>query len=288
MEGKVTPEFWQELSGKEQEQLYHFYRLVKIMQQLREPEGCPWDREQTHESLKPYLIEEAYEVLEQLEKKNLRGLEEELGDLLLQVVFHAQIADESGNFSMKEIAKGIGDKLIRRHPHIFTGVEVNDKEQVLDNWEQIKAQEKKDAGIITGNSSLLDQINPYQPAMMEAQELQKKAAKVGFDWDSITGALDKVKEEFEEVLMAQKSGIQAEVQAEVGDLFFAVVNVARFAGIHSEFALRQTNQKFRRRFQGVEKKVAATGEKMEDLSLEVLDQFWDQVKDEERKKIREN
>lgn len=283
MEDKITTEFWQELSGKEQEQLYQLYRLVKIMRQLREPEGCPWDREQTHESLKPYLIEEAYEVLEQLEEKNLRGLEEELGDLLLQVVFHAQIADESGNFSIKEIAKGISDKLIRRHPHIFANVEVDGKEEVLVNWEQIKAQEKKEAGITTEDSSLLDQINPYQSALMEAQELQKKAAKVGFDWDSINGTLDKVREEFEEVLIAQESGIEAEVQAEIGDLLFAVVNVARFVGIHSELALRQTNQKFRRRFRGVEEKVVATGQKMEDISLEVLDQFWDQVKDEERR-----
>lgn len=282
MVDNLNNQFWQELSHKEQEELYQLHRLLKIMRQLRGPEGCPWDREQTHDSLKPYLIEEAYEVLEQLEKKNLPGIEEELGDLLLQVVFHAQVADEAGDFSMCEVAQGISDKLERRHPHIFGEVEVADTRQVLENWEQIKAQEKQEAGITTEETSLLDQVNPYQPALMEAQELQKKAAKVGFDWNTIDGALDKVKEEYEEVLEAHQQGNPAEVQAEIGDLLFAVVNVARFADAHSELSLRQTNQKFRRRFKGVEEKVAATGQKMPDLTLEVLDQFWDQVKVEER------
>ncbi|AZR74572.1 nucleoside triphosphate pyrophosphohydrolase [Anoxybacter fermentans] len=283
MEKKLTDDFWLELSEKEKNQLYQFYRLLKIMARLREPDGCPWDRKQTHASLKPYLLEETYEVLEQLEKENLEGLKEELGDLLLQVVFHAQIADEEGNFSIKEVISGISDKLIRRHPHIFGSIKVENADQVLVNWNRIKAQEKKEAGVDDQQTSLLDQVNPHQPALMEAQELQAKAAEVGFDWDNIQGALFKVREELEEVNNALKRDDKTAVQEEIGDLLFAVVNVARLAGCHSELVLRQANHKFRRRFQALEKKVAEKGKKIEDLSLEILDRFWDEVKIQERK-----
>ncbi|MCK4259949.1 MAG: nucleoside triphosphate pyrophosphohydrolase [Halanaerobiales bacterium] len=283
MEKRVKEEFWNELSEKEQNQLYQISRLLKIMNRLRKPEGCPWDRKQTHASLKPFLLEETYEVLEQLEKENLVGIKEELGDLLLQVVFHAQIAEEEDHFSMEDVAKGISDKLVRRHPHVFSDINVENADQVLVNWEKIKTQEKKEAGIITETSSLLDQVNKHQPALMEAQKLQAKAAKVGFDWDDIQGPLTKIKEELEELLIALKENEQNAIQEEIGDLLFAVVNVTRFTGSNGELALRGTNNKFRRRFREIEKKVMATGHRMEDLTLQELDKFWDEAKVEERK-----
>lgn len=283
MNNTIPANFWQGLSEKEQNQLYQMSRLLKVMSQLREPDGCVWDREQTHASLKPYLLEETYEVLENLEKEDLVGLEEELGDLLLQIVFHAQIADEAGNFSMEEVAKGIADKLIRRHPHIFGDVKVTSTEDVLTNWDKIKAEEKKASGAAAAEASLLDRVNSCQPALMEAQAIQAKVAKVGFDWDTIDGAFAKVEEELQEVKAAHQSGRKDEVCAEVGDLLFAAVNVARLAGCESELALRQTNGKFRRRFKGVEIRVARNGQKMGELPLETLDQYWDEVKAEERK-----
>lgn len=284
METKIPNDFWQTLSEAEQNQLYQMNRLLKVMSQLREPSGCPWDQEQTHASLKPYLLEETYEVLEQLEAENLEGMQEELGDLLLQVVFHAQIASENGHFSMEEVAKGIADKLIRRHPHIFGDVKAESTDEVLANWEKIKAAEKQATGQAQTNASLLDRVNTCQPALMEAQQLQAKAAKVGFDWDTIDGAIAKVREELDEVITARESGLEEDVAEEVGDLIFAAVNVARLAGCHSEIALRGTNRKFRRRFKGVEQKVTAHGQRMEDLSLQILDGYWDEVKLEERKK----
>lgn len=281
MEKKVPQNFWTELSEKEQYQLYQVSRLLTVMADLRKPGGCPWDQEQTHTSLKPYLLEETYEVLEHLEVENLTGLEEELGDLFLQVVFHVQIADESGNFSMAEVAKGIADKLIRRHPHIFADAKAASTEDVLINWERIKAAEKAAADPGQKTPSILDKINSYQPALMEAQEIQKKVAKVGFDWDDISGATAKVQEELNEVMEAYEAGLTDEVQAEIGDLLFSVVNVARLAGCHSELALRQTNQKVKRRFQAVERKVTEDGHRLGELSLEVLDQYWDKIKAQE-------
>ncbi len=282
MDKHASKDFWVDLDEKELNRLYQFHRLLKIMARLRGKSGCPWDKEQTHDSLKPYLIEEAYEVLEQLEEENLVGVEEELGDLLLQIVFHAQIADEAGNFSMEEIARGISDKLVRRHPHIFGEIMVENSQDVLINWEKIKQQEKEESGIITEDTSLLDQVNPYQPALMEAQEIQEKAAKVGFDWKDIQGALAKVEEELSELVEAFSENDQAAMTEEVGDLLFAVVNVARFVNSHSELALRQTNHKFRRRFRAIEKKVQDQGAKMEELSLEVLDGYWNAVKEDEK------
>lgn len=281
MEKQPTPTFWQDLSAKEQRQLYQLHRLLQIMARLREPEGCPWDREQTHDSLKPYLLEETYEVLEQLEAGNLEGVEEELGDLLLQVVFHAQVADEAGNFSMEEVARGIADKLERRHPHIFADVQAANSEEVLRNWDRIKAEEKAAKGK-DPKASILDRVNSCQPALMEAQALQAKARKVGFDWDHIRDALKKVQEELDEVIEAEAAGDTASVHEEVGDLLFAAVNVARMAGADSELALRQCNRKFRRRFHGVEEKAREKGLKMEEQPLEILDQFWEEVKKEEK------
>ena len=282
MEKQLTPEFWQSLSEKEQRELYQMHRLLHIMDTLRQPEGCPWDREQTHESLQPYLLEETYEVLEQLEAGNMEGVEEELGDLLLQVVFHAQVAKEAEVFGMEDVARGIADKLVRRHPHIFADVKAADSAEVLRNWDMIKAQEKAAKGQNTDLGSLLDRVNSCQPALMEAQALQAKAKKVGFDWDYIEDAINKVQEEVEEVIAANASGDQAHLFEEIGDLLFAVVNVGRMAGCESELALRNCNRKFRRRFQGVERKARERGLKMEEQPLEVLDGFWEEVKKEER------
>lgn len=281
MEQQLTSAFWESLSAKEQGQLYQMHRLLQIMARLREPEGCPWDREQTHDSLKPYLLEETYEVLEQLEAGNMEGLEEELGDLLLQVVFHAQVADEAGNFSMTEVAKGIADKLERRHPHIFADVQAANSEEVLRNWERIKTEEKAAKGE-DPEASILNRVNSCQPALMEAQALQAKARKVGFDWDHISDALKKVQEELDEVIEAEEAGDPASLYEEIGDLLFAAVNVARMAGCDSELALRQCNRKFRRRFHGVERKAREKSLKMEEQPLAVLDQFWEEIKKEEK------
>lgn len=279
MEKSISRDFWEDLTAIERRQLFQLHRLLKIMGRLRI--DCPWDREQTHDSLKPYLLEETYEVLEQLEKKNLSGLKEELGDLLLQVIFHAQIAAEAENFTIEDIAKGIGDKLVRRHPHIFGDVIVKNVQDVSVNWQKIKTAEKKEQGIIAKDKSLLDQVNSYQPALIEAQEIQVKAGEVGFDWDDVQDALKKVEEELAELISAYAQNDHLQINEEIGDLLFAVVNVARFAEIHSELALRATNQKFRRRFRFMEEQALANGEKMEDLILEVLDEYWNEAKKKE-------
>lgn len=279
MEKSISRDFWEDLTAIERRQLFQLHRLLKIMGRLRI--DCPWDREQTHDSLKPYLLEETYEVLEQLEKKNLSGLKEELGDLLLQVIFHAQIAAEAENFTIEDIAKGIGDKLVRRHPHIFGDVIVKNVQDVSVNWQKIKIAEKKEQGIIAKDKSLLDQVNSYQPALIEAQEIQVKAGEVGFDWDDVQDALKKVEEELAELISAYAQNDHLQINEEIGDLLFAVVNVARFAETHSELALRATNQKFRRRFRFMEEQALANGEKMEDLILEVLDEYWNEAKKKE-------
>lgn len=280
MDSKVNDEFWRELSEKEKKQLYQYHRLVKVMEELRGPEGCDWDKEQTHDSLKPYLIEETYEVLERLEKKDTQGLVEELGDLLLQIVFHSQIADENGDFNIEHVAKGIADKLVRRHPHIFGDTKVDNVEQILKNWEEIKVEEKKDQ--VKESTSILDSVNRHQPALLEAEELQTKAAKVGFDWDDVFGAIEKVEEELDEVKLALNEEDKEEAYKEIGDLFFSVVNVAGLAGCHGELVLRNTNQKFRQRFQKVEEKVLKNNQKIEETPLEILDKYWDEAKIEER------
>lgn len=279
MDKGVPVGFWDDLSAKEQRDLYQFHRLLKIMVRLRS--DCPWDREQTHDSLKPYLLEETYEVLEQLEEKNISGLKEELGDLLLQIIFHAQIADEHKDFNIEDITKGIGDKLVRRHPHIFGNVLVENVEDVSINWQKIKTAEKKAQGVLADDKSFLDQVNSYQPALIEAQEIQIKAAELGFDWDNIEDVLKKVEEELAELIRAYEEDDQVSIDEEVGDLHFAVVNLARFTKTHSELALRATNQKFRRRFRFMEERILANGEKMEDLILEVLDRYWNEAKKRE-------
>ena len=263
--------------------------LVNVMAELRGDLGCPWDKEQTHQTLKKHLLEETYEVLEALEEEDMYKLREELGDLLLQIVFHSQIASENEYFDINDVIMEIKEKLIRRHPHIFSDAEANTSEQVLRNWEQIKKKEKINKGLTFG--SVLDNITKTLPGLLKAEELQKRASQVGFDWPDYKGALDKVNEELNEVTEALVTGGDiGKVEEELGDLLFAIVNFARFFKINPEDAISKTNIKFSNRFRFMEKAIGGKGLDMTELSLEQLDIYWNLAKDTEKgakqKKIR--
>jgi tetrapyrrole methylase family protein / MazG family protein len=251
-------------------------KLLEIMGKLRSPGGCPWDQEQTHESLKPYLIEESYEVLEAIEKKDMYNLSEELGDLLLQVIFHAQVAQESGDFGFQDVLRGIIQKMIRRHPHVFGDVQVNNSIEVLRNWDQIKAEEK---GEQEREKDLFD-FPSGLPALMLAMKTQKKVAKVGFDWPDLQGPFAKVYEELKELEEAISEG--KGIQEEFGDTLFALVNVSRFLKLDSEDSLRITVQKFQNRFRKMSELAIDDGKKLVDLSLEQMDKYWEIAKIEEK------
>jgi tetrapyrrole methylase family protein / MazG family protein len=244
-------------------------RLLKIMAQLRSPQGCPWDREQTHASLKMALLEEAYEVLEAIDSGKPASLREELGDLLLHVVFHAQIASEAGLFDFEQVVQEIGDKLVRRHPHVFAEGTASNTSEVLQQWEAIKKREKPE------RTSALDGVPRPLPALMRAQEVQKKAAKVGFDWPDAAGAHAKILEELAEVEQAKTA---AEVEAELGDLFFALVNYTRHRQVNAELALTGATDKFTRRFVAVEAAVKASGREWSAWTLAELDAAWEEAK----------
>jgi MazG family protein len=247
-------------------------QLRAIVAALRGPDGCPWDREQTHASLRAGLLEEAYEVTAAIDSADDVNLREELGDLLLQVVFHAQIAEEEGRFAFDAVALGIAGKLVRRHPHVFAGESAADSAEVLVRWEEIKRQER--GGAV--EESALDGVSAGLPALQYAAKIQKRAAKVGFDWDEAKPVLEKVKEELAEVecdLMAQKP-----VEEELGDLLFAVVNLARKLGVDAEVALSGATRKFERRFRGVETLARQRGMEMAGAPLDQLDRLWDEVK----------
>mgnify|MGYP001000652082 CR=1 FL=1 len=248
--------------------------LTEVMDKLRAPDGCPWDREQSHVSLMPYLLEEAYEVLEAIQLADMHKLAEELGDLLLQIVFHAQIAKEQGEFDLSEPIRQIVAKLKRRHPHVFGQTKVASSEQVLANWEAIKAQERKG----NSNVSLLDTVPRNMPALMQAYKIQQKAARVGFDWEDIGGAYAKVTEEKAELMEAVATGDQAKISEELGDLMFAVVNVARFLAVEPETALLYTVIKFRHRFSYIEEQARAAGQDLTAYSLSELDEWWEEAK----------
>ena len=254
-----------------------FEALVRVMAQLRSESGCPWDREQTHESLKPYLLEEAYEVLERIDENDTQELCNELGDLLLQVVFHAQIGTEQASFNIDQVCRAIVDKLIRRHPHVFADTAVADADEVVVNWERIKKEERTGA---PHPSSALDGVPPQLPALLRAQRLQSKASRVGFDWDRIEGPLEKVSEELEELRDARRADGEEQVEEEFGDLLFAIVNVGRFLKLCPEDALRRATGKFERRFRQVETVLQEEGKELGALSLEELDRVWDRVKDQ--------
>ncbi|MGA0333185.1 MAG: nucleoside triphosphate pyrophosphohydrolase [Kiritimatiellia bacterium] len=252
-------------------------RLLEIMRTLRSPEGCPWDREQTVETLKPYAVEEVYEVIDAIDRGDLKDHCEELGDLLLQVVFQAQLREEEGAFCFEDVAQSISDKLVRRHPHVFGDVKVADAGEVLVNWNAIKETEKADR---EPETSVLDRVPKHLPALLKAHDLQKQAAKVGFDWPDIHPVLDKVEEEISELREALLREDSAHAREELGDLLFVLANLGRHLGGNAEQMLQEGNRKFQNRFREVEKRVRASGKSMQDCSLEELDQIWDAVKRE--------
>lgn len=249
--------------------------LVDVMRILREPGGCPWDREQTHTSIRSNLIEEVYEFLEAVDNDDVAGMREELGDVLMQVVFHARMAEEAGRFDLQEVIDEVTDKLIRRHPHVFGDLDVADSDEVLKNWEQIKKEEK------TERTHVLDGVAQGLPALLRAYKLQGKAAKVGFDWDNKEAVWNKVLEETDELLEALRAGDKEAAESELGDLLFAVVNYARHNKIEPEAALNGTNNRFAFRFNYVEEQVKASGRGWEDFSLAELDGFWAEAKKQE-------
>ncbi len=255
-------------------------KLVDLVERLRGADGCPWDREQTRESLKPMLIEEAYEVLDALDGTSPPELKEELGDLLFQVVFHAQIAEEKGEFHLADIIDRLHEKMIRRHPHVFGGADLRTAEDVLKNWEDIKAAEKgvRSASEPGTEKSLLDGIPSKLPALHEAYQITAKASRVGFDWARLEHVLAKLREEMEEILQARAGGAESRIADEVGDLLFAAVNVARFLGVDPETALRRSNKKFGRRFRHVESSIKAQGRELKDSTLAEMDALWDEAK----------
>lgn len=253
---------------------YNMNNLIEVMETLRSKDGCPWDIEQDHQSLKPYLIEEAYEVLEAIDLKDDFLLEEELGDLLLQVVFHSQIAKERQAFTMKDVIRGIAEKLIFRHPHVFKGVTANNSEEALESWEERKREEKE----ISSYTESMELIPKHLPALMKAYKIQKKAAQVGFDWDTIEDTSKKVYEELKELEEAAEKGSTKEILEEGGDLLFAVVNLLRFLKIEPEEALNATNRKFINRFSYIETSAQKAGKDMKNMTLEEMDLLWEEAK----------
>ena len=248
--------------------------LIDIVEILRSPEGCPWDREQDHKSIRRDFLEETYEVIEAINKEDKDLLLEELGDVLLQVVFHTQIEREKGTFELSDVADGICKKMIERHPHVFGDVNAETSEQVLENWDVIKKRTKQQK---SQTESMLSIPREF-PALMRADKVQKKASKVGFDWDSADGAFDKVTEELKELQDAYKKGNEEHIREELGDLLFSVVNVSRFVKVDSEEALTNSTDKFIDRFSKVEKMANEQGMDMKNTDLDTLDKFWDLAK----------
>jgi tetrapyrrole methylase family protein/MazG family protein len=242
-------------------------RLLDIMDQLLSPQGCPWDREQSHESLARYLIEESYEVIEAIKQQSMEELRDELGDVLLQVVFHAALAKRSGHFDFAQVVKRVADKMIQRHPHVFSTMQLESSEEVMNHWESFKRKE--------GKKTVLSGIPSMLPALMRAEKIQEKAARVGFDWPSPEGAMDKLKEEIEEF---NKASSHQQRQEEMGDILFAAVNLSRLYHIDPEAVLQDSNQKFIRRFNYIEEQLAKKGAKPEQCSLEAMDRLWEEAK----------
>jgi tetrapyrrole methylase family protein/MazG family protein len=263
-----------------------FEDLVALQARLRAPGGCPWDREQTHHTLKTYLIEEAYEVLDAIEQGHAHELTEELGDLLLQILFHADIAREAGRFDIEGVISGIHQKMVRRHPHVFGTVKADTPEQVLKNWAQLKAQEKATAPTEVLPSAL-DGIPRGLPALMEAHQLTRRAAQAGFDWETVEGIFDKLREETSELRLALSEPDRSRREGEVGDLLFVAVNLARFLGFDPEVALKHSNLKFKSRFQCMEKDAANSGQRLAQLSKEELEVLWEAAKKRESTAVQQ-
>lgn len=254
-----------------------FDELVQLMTRLRGPDGCPWDRKQTLPDLKPFIIEEAYEVVDAIDRDDRASLTEEVGDMLLEAVFVAEITREEGTFDIYDSITAIHDKLVRRHPHVFADVVADDAEQVLVNWEKLKQDERK-----AENKSLLAGVPASLPALLKAGRLTEKAARVGFDWQRADDVLKKLDEELAELREAVQSGDATSVHDELGDVLFTIANVARKMNVNAEEALQSTNRKFTRRFEWMEARVREQGKDLDHLSLEEMDQLWDSAKSAER------
>ena len=253
-----------------EEDLSTFDELVRIVERLRSPNGCPWDREQTHSSLRPNLLEECYEALEAMDQADMKGLAEELGDVLAQVAFHGQIAREKGEFTLSEVFKQVNQKLIRRHPHVFGDVKVADAREVEVNWEAIKREEREKT-----NMSLLDGAPKIMPALAYSQSIQERASRSGFDWDTLEGVLEKVQEELGEL---DRAASQDQREAELGDVLLALVNVGRWQGVDAESALRRANERFYRRFTHMESLCRQRGLSFAGLPLEEKEALWQEAK----------
>jgi len=250
-----------------------FAELVRMMAQLRAPGGCPWDRKQTFDTIKTYLLEESYEVMDAIDRRDWEGLREELGDLLLQPVFFAEMAEEQGLFSITDSLDAINGKLIRRHPHVFGDVHAETPEDVKVRWDEIKQQERAEKGHAAAKS-VLDGVPRNLPALVEAEKIGAKAAGVGFEWPTIDGVLEKIQEEAREVAEARVEGSREAVEHELGDLLFTVVNLARFLKVDPEQALRKSSGRFRQRFGYVERSVAESRKSFAETPLEELEEFW--------------
>jgi tetrapyrrole methylase family protein/MazG family protein len=262
---------------REEQLLYHrFETLRRVIATLRGPNGCPWDRKQTHESLKRYLLEETYELFEAIDENDDEHMIEELGDVLLQVMLHAQIGEDEGMFSIDDVIRGITEKMIRRHPHVFGDITVENAEQVVENWQRIKEKEKKDRP-----ASLLDDVPKSLPNILKAYEFQKKAAKVGFDWDDVQPMWEKVEEEIAEFKREalEEENARSRLISEFGDILFALINIARYYDINPEEALHTTNRKFYQRFSYIEEQARKSGVALTSLSLAELDRFWEEAKE---------
>jgi len=251
-----------------------FSQLVNLMARLRGPAGCPWDREQTPESLKPFLVEECYEVIEALDEGSPDKVKEELGDLLFQIIFHARIAEEQGTFTIQDVISAIVDKMTRRHPHVFGEEKVSTSGEVLANWEEIKKKEKAHQE----RTSILDGVPQGMPALLRAHGIQKRAARVGFDWNELDEALPKLDEEIAEFKESLKTKDATAIEDELGDIFFMLVNISRFLEINPEDALRKTISKFIHRFRYIEENAAEAGRSLKEMTLDEMEKLWQEAK----------
>jgi tetrapyrrole methylase family protein/MazG family protein len=272
-----------------------FERLVVLQARLRAPNGCPWDREQTHATLRTYLIEEAYEVLDAMKSGDDAKFANEMGDLLLQVVFHSQIATEEGRFTVADVIREVHEKMVRRHPHVFGEKLAKDAAEVLRNWEQVKAQERAGAPELQEHGevekkeqrkSLLDGVPRGLPATMEGLQLTRKASRAGFDWDNAAGVFEKLREEFAELRRASEEKNAVKMEEEMGDLLFAAVNLARFLQVDPEIALKNANAKFARRFREMERRSAENGQAFADVARAEKEKLWDDAKRGERQVMK--
>ena len=249
-------------------------KLIKITETLMGDDGCPWDKVQTRESLKPYLVEETYEVLEALDTNDPEKIKDELGDLLYQILFHSKISSLKGEFNFRDVIDNLSEKMVRRHPHVFKGGKLNTPDQVVGQWEEIKKKENNKAN----QKSVLDSIPINLPSLIKAQKLQKKAAKEGFDWDQINDVFDKLDEEIKEFKEAVLKKSPADIQSEIGDIIFVITNIAKFYKVDAEEALRSTNNKFIKRFQYIEQKIEGKGKTLKDCPLEEMERYWQEAK----------